>query len=187
MTDKILTLDQLHDRIANHLKEIGAYQSLIKESEDGQFVTEELYCCAYHFYENGKYAEAVDFFKILTQMDSESVSYWVGLGASQQMLKNYNEALLAYSTALILNQKDPIVYLYAANCCFALKHIAEGLKALDVAESIAADKPEHEALLSEVAILKEVWSNVDKTDNLAGTVLPKAAPAESQLILFKKD
>jgi type III secretion system low calcium response chaperone LcrH/SycD len=164
MTEQTLTItiSELQERIAQHLTDIGAYQSVIKTNEHGQFVAEELYCCAYHYYECGKYSEGIDFFNLLTQMDPESTANWIGLGACHHMLKNYNEALLAYSTALVLDQNNPTVYLHAANCCFALKHLAEGFEALDVVESIAQKNPEHERLLIEVDLLREVWSNPDK-------------------------
>lgn len=155
-------LEELKARIGLHLKAIGAYEP--NPEGNNELVLNELYSRGYFFYESGKYAEATDFFKVLTQMDAENPIYWTGLGACQQMQKKYQEALLAYSTALILDSTDPVTFFHAANCCFALNYVSEGLKAIETAENIARERPEHQGMLPQLALLKKTWSNEAKIE-----------------------
>lgn len=165
--DSASQLEVLRNQISEHLKSIGAYQPLSLSDEKIKEMTQELYCFGYHFYENGKYGKAVDFFKLLTQIDAENIHHWKGLAACHQMQKQHNEALLAYSTAIVLAPEDHTLFFHAANCCFALKHVADALEALDMAEEIASKKPEQGAFISQLDILREAWSN--STNELINT------------------
>lgn len=164
MDDVTNQLEALKEQVSQHLNSIGAYQPLACSAEENTQIIQELYCSGYNFYENAKYREATDFFKVLTQIDADSVHHWLGLAASLQMQKLHNEALLAYATAIVLDPTDQTIFFHAANCCFALKHVDEGLKALDMAEQIASGKPEQGAFISQLAILREAWSNVDEEE-----------------------
>lgn len=156
-------LDELQESISQRLKSIGAYQPLLYSTEDNAAIAQEFYCRGHQFYQNGKYLEAIDVFKVLTQIEFENVHYWAGLAGSYQMLKMYNDALLAYSTALILDPQDQKIFFHAANCCFALGHISDGIKALEMAEQLASKKPAQGAFLAQIEVLKKVWS--DKVDS----------------------
>lgn len=158
-------IEELKEQLSEHLKSIGAYQPLTFSPEENEKIIHELYSFGFHFYENGKYEEAANFYKLLTQIDSENVNHWKGLAACLQMQKLHDQALLAYSAAIVLDSNDQTLYFHTANCCFALYRIKEGLEALDLAEKIAAEKPEQGAFISQLAILREAWSNVDNTDN----------------------
>ena len=116
-----------------------------------------LYACGYHYYENGKYESALDVFRFLTKMDVTQMKYWKGLGACFQLLRNYHDALEAYSRAAILNPLDIDLHLNAADCCFATGQIERGHQALDAVEQLANQKEEHEHFLEKLELLKQVW------------------------------
>ncbi|MBA3237643.1 MAG: tetratricopeptide repeat protein [Parachlamydiaceae bacterium] len=158
-------LEELQNRLGLHLKSIGAFVPSSNPEVNNELVINELYARGYFFYESGKYLEATDFFKVLTQMSAQNPVYWIGLGACLQMQKKYNEALLAYTTALIHDTTDPTTFFHAANCCFALNHVAEGLVAVETAENIAREKPEYKGMLPQLALLKKTWSNEEKKEN----------------------
>lgn len=157
-------LVELEMHISERLKSITAHQPLNGEDEDSVFLATELYNCGYHFYESGKYSEAADFFTLLTQIDAENAKNWKGLGACLQMQNLYHEALLAYATAGVIDTNDPEVFFHAANCCFSLDHISEGLMALETAENIAKNKPNCDAMIQQFTTLREIWSNEEKTE-----------------------
>lgn len=132
----------------------------IAETEETRSMAPELYSLGYHCYESGKYAEATHFFTTLTKIDGKNPKGWIGLAASLQMQKLYDEALLAYSTAAVLDPNDPEIFFHAANCCFSLEYVSEALKALDAAENIAKKMPESGAMIQQFTTLREAWSNV---------------------------
>ena len=117
--------------------------------------TKSLYACAYRFYENGKYEEAIHFFRLLTVADVNNDKYWVGLAASYKMNKETEKALEAYAIAAILDENDPFTHLYAAECLFDLGRTEEAIQALDSAERVAK-KNKNQQLLSHLEIIREV-------------------------------
>lgn len=117
---------------------------------------EALYAFAYGFYENGIYDKAVHFFRFLTLMQMNNKKYWMGLGASYHMLKDYECALQCYGYAAFLDENDPYVHLHAAECFFALDEITQGQQALSSAETLASSQPkEGKKLLSRIKLMKK--------------------------------
>ncbi len=149
---------KLKKQIAEQLDKVNALKSQA-ETEETRFSAKELYDLGYHFYQSGKYPEATHFFTILTDIDSENPKNWIGLAASLQMEKNYDEAILAYSTAAFLDTNNPEIFFHAANCCFSLDLVSEGIMALDTAEEIAKNKPNCGAMIQQFTTLREMWSN----------------------------
>jgi type III secretion system low calcium response chaperone LcrH/SycD len=92
---------------------------------------------AYSYYKQGQYEKACDLFRFLTVSKVEDSQYWIGYGASQQMLGRYEEALKAYEMAAILDQSNIHVHLYAADCFFCLSQLKDGIQALKSAEKLA--------------------------------------------------
>jgi type III secretion system low calcium response chaperone LcrH/SycD len=151
-------LVEIKKQISEQLDKVKALQSQ-NETEETHLLAQELYDFGYHYYENGKYPEATDFFTVLTDIDSENPKSWIGLAASLQMQKDYNEAILAYSNAAFLDPNNPEIFFHAANCCFSLDLVSEGINALDTAEEIAKNKPNCGAMIQQFTTLREMWSN----------------------------
>jgi type III secretion system low calcium response chaperone LcrH/SycD len=118
-----------------------------------------LYATAFHLYQNGKYQEAVDCFRILVLIDAPERNHWMGYAATLQMLKRYEEALYAYSVAAIMKPEDPHAHIYAANCCFSSEQIERGLQALDSADDAINGQEEYNHLITHVSLLRQAWTN----------------------------
>lgn len=117
---------------------------------------ETLYSIAHNHYGQGKYAEAVDLFRLATIADVKSRKCWMGLGASYQMCKKYVEAIEAYELAAALEPTDPHVHVHAANCFSSLGKKKEALFALDCAER--ASKLKHDDnLLAHIRLMRTMW------------------------------
>lgn len=121
---------------------------------------EALYAFSYGFYAHGKYKKAVQFFRFLTMLDPKKKKYWMGLGASYQMLKDEERALPCYGVATLLDQNDPRTHFHAAECFFSLGKRELGYKALHSAEAVAdSGSKQDKALLSRIALMKEHKDN----------------------------
>lgn len=120
---------------------------------------EETYAVGYRYYENGKYQEAVNIFRFLILSESHNKKYWLGLGASLQMLKEYAKALEAYLIASSMDETDPYVFLYMSDCLIVLGKIEEALEILKTVEHIARGDNIYDSLITHVDLIRKAWSN----------------------------
>ncbi len=126
-------------------------------------VTEEniqkMYARAFLLYQEKRYQEASPYFRLLVMISPSEAKYWKSFGACLQMLQSYEEALNCYISAHMLNQKkrDPYLYIYAADCYFALQQREEGLKALEAARLIAKEEND-QRILRHAALMRGIWS-----------------------------
>jgi type III secretion system low calcium response chaperone LcrH/SycD len=127
------------------------------KSQDPRLI-DHVYAMAYHHYENGKYGEAINLFRFLTLFDLQARRNWIGLGASQQMQKEYDEAIKSYTFAALMDDRDPYVFLYIAHCWIAKGEIALGLQALNSVELAVDGQKKYQSLLNQVELLREAWS-----------------------------
>lgn len=119
---------------------------------------ETLYHFAYMQYKQGKYQEATGLFRLLTVSNPKNKKYWMGLGASLQMEKEYDQAIAAYELAVAIDPSDPLVHLQAADCFFAQEKQKEGLFALDCAERALQQLPEKDKnLMSRIDWMRQAW------------------------------
>jgi len=79
-----------------------------------------LYAMGYNFYQAGKYDDALKIFRALCVFDQLEPKHWIGMGATLQMLKKYEDAANAYGFAAIMNCHDPRPSFHAAECYIAL-------------------------------------------------------------------
>ena len=85
-----------------------------------QQAMDSLYRVARSFYINGKYEDAARIFRQLCFYDHNNVHYWIGLGYSLKMLKDYRGALTTLSFVLVYldsEDKKAEIYMQAAECC----------------------------------------------------------------------
>lgn len=120
---------------------------------------EEIYALAFFLYRNQQYQDASHFFRLLVVFRPSEAKYWKGFGACQQMQQDYEHALNCYMSAQILHQNrpDPYLYVYAADCYFALKQKENGLKALEAAR-LKGKETKDARILKHVALMRDLWS-----------------------------
>ena len=122
-------------KIANSVKvliEKGATLKQLKGVTNEEL--EAVYSLAFGYYRTGKYEEALKLFQFLVLFDQLNQKYWLGLGAAQQVLKDYQNAVASYGYCSFLNLDNPKPQLHAAECFLAMgdrRNAASSLEALD--------------------------------------------------------
>jgi len=95
---------------------------------------EAVYSLAFGYYRTGKYDEAFKLFQFLVLFDHLNAKFWFGLGATQQALKDFQNAVVSYGYCSFLKLDNPKPQLHAAECFLALgdkRNAASSLEALD--------------------------------------------------------
>ena len=95
---------------------------------------EAVYTLAFGYYRTGKFEEAQKLFQFLVLFDHLNAKYWMGLGAVQQALKDYPNAVVSYAYCSFLKLDNPKPQLHAAECFRAMgdkRNAASSLEALD--------------------------------------------------------
>lgn len=116
---------------------------------------EAFYGEAYRFYEEEEYVESANAFRWLVLFNPFVSRYWMGLGASHQLLQSYEKALHNYAVAAMLDSLSPYPHLYAHDCLLALDKHEDAAKALELAEERARYDLKYVALKNEIASLQE--------------------------------
>lgn len=92
---------------------------------------EAVYSVAHTMYGNGKFADALTMFRFLTIMDYTEMRYWMGLGATQQMMGDYDAAVQAFAYATMLDMDDPKPQLQAGYCLLKMGQYEPARSALE--------------------------------------------------------
>ena len=95
---------------------------------------EAVYALAFGYYRTGKYDDALKLFKFLVLFDHLNAKFWLGLGAVQQVLRDFQGAVASYGYCSFLKLDDPRPQLHAAECFLAMgdkRNAASSLEALD--------------------------------------------------------
>ena len=96
---------------------------------------EAVYSLAYNYYRTGKFDEASKLFQFLVLFDHLNAKYWFGMGAVQQVKRDFKTAITSYSYCSFLDLTNPKPQLHAAECYLALgdkENALSALEALDV-------------------------------------------------------
>lgn len=117
---------------------------------------EAIYNVAYNTYNSGDYAKAHQIFQFLCQFYHIEKKYWMGLGSCRQMLKQYANAIDAYSYAMLLDVDDPRPPLQAADCHIALGDKTKAISALTAAIEWSGDQPQYQAIKQRAQALLQI-------------------------------
>lgn len=98
---------------------------------------ELVYSMGYTFYEVGQYEKAKALFLKLIFSNPFHPAYWKALGCTYQMLNHSKDSVVYFSVALLMEQNDPVLYLYTARALMDLKRYDEAKGALLKAEELA--------------------------------------------------
>lgn len=108
-------------KIAEGVKTLIEKRSTLKQMKG--ITNEELeavYTLAFGYYRTGKFNEALKLFQFLVLFDHLNAKYWMGLGAVQQVLKDFQNAVVSYGYSSFLNLENPKPQLHAAECFLAM-------------------------------------------------------------------
>ena len=95
---------------------------------------EAVYSVGFNMYRTGRYDDAEKIFRFLVLFDHLEPKYWMGVGAIQQVRKDYQGAISSYGYASFLDLSNPKPQFHAAECFLALGdkvNAASALCALD--------------------------------------------------------
>ena len=108
-------------KIAEGVKTLIEKRSTLKQMKGiTNAELEAVYTLAFGYYRTGKFDEALKLFQFLVMFDHLNAKYWMGLGAVQQVLKDYQHAVLSYGYSSFLNLENPKPQLHAAECFLAM-------------------------------------------------------------------
>ena len=91
---------------------------------------EAVYSLAFGYYRTGKFDEALKLFQFLVLFDHLNQKFWMGLGAVQQVLKDYQSAVTSYGYCSFLKLDNPKPQLHAAECFLAMGDKVKAASAL---------------------------------------------------------
>lgn len=114
---------------------------------------ETIYALGYNYFICGKYPAAKDIFTILTAYAPYTAHYWRALGAVNQQMKNYTEALAAYDMAIANDEYDVVSYVYRAESQILSGNMEDGLRDLDQVVKIGATIPQWEPWVKRAKLL----------------------------------
>jgi type III secretion system low calcium response chaperone LcrH/SycD len=138
----------------------GFYNGLVVLQEDPQRISDEemetIYTLGYNFFTYGKYKAARDIFTGLTIMAPSTAHYWRALGAVNQQLKDYREAIAAYDIAIANDGRDIVSYVYRGECRILSRNVETGLRDLEQVVRIGAADPQCQAWVERSNLLLRV-------------------------------
>ena len=109
--------EEMDDTLLEFFGGGGTFKDLKNMSDDAM---EAIYSVAYNLYQGGKYDEAQKVFQFLCFYDHFNRKYFMGLGACQQMMKKYDNAIEIFTFATVLDADDPRPMLYIGDCHLAM-------------------------------------------------------------------
>lgn len=119
-----------------------------------------LYSLAYSLYEKGEYLDARVIFQRLVFARPYEKKYWMGLGASEQMLREFDDALNSWSMVSSLDTLDPLSDFHAAECYLSLKKLSEMKRALLSSKEKIASQGEHKPLEKKLKKLEDIYNQL---------------------------
>lgn len=138
-------LERLEDDefVQQQLAEGKTYQEILGYSSEDM---EHLYQSAVTLYQSEKYEKAAEAFVFLTTLNPNIYLYWMGLGISEQIREEYENAVMAYEMAIETEPMDPSAYYFAGICHLRLEERLLACQNLKEAIFLASKDPAQKAL-----------------------------------------
>lgn len=115
----------------------------LKGITDGEM--EAVYSLGFNFYNTGRIEDAEKVFKFLVLFDHMNPKYWTGMGAVQQVKREYEAAVTSYGFASFLDLENPKPQFHAAECYLAMGDRTNAISALAALAKFAPDTEEGRA------------------------------------------
>ncbi|WP_380178193.1 SycD/LcrH family type III secretion system chaperone [Kalamiella sp. sgz302252] len=124
---------------------------------------ENIYAHAYQFYNEGRLDEAEKFFRFLCLYDLKNADYFIGLGAVQQLKKNYEKACEFYSLAYLIAEDNFNPLYYIGQCQLLMGNYVKALKSFN----ILAERCTDENLVAKAKVyIASIRSQKDKSGSV---------------------
>ena len=123
---------------------------------------EMIYALGFNFFTYGKYDAAKDIFTGLTAYAPYTAHYWRALGAVNQQLKDYQEAIAAYDMAIANDEFDVVSYVYRGESQLLARNRDAGLHDLQIVIQLGADAPQFGAWVQRAELLLKLNQQVPK-------------------------
>ena len=152
--------------IAKFASELQALDSSKRFSHDE---LETVYALAYNLYSTGRYDDALRYFTFLILYRPTDPKYLLGLGAAQQMGKQFEAAIQTYSFLTMLDPSDPGPTLRIGECLMLLGQAAEARDSFQMVVDMAkVSGGQHAALKARAEGLMQALSGARATAATAG-------------------
>ena len=119
--DSVKAVESITQTMSDYANKVLQGKKTVYEARGiDQQAMDSLYMVAQRFYDNGKFEDAMRIFRQLCFYNHNNVHYWLGLGYSQKMLRDYRDAMTTLSFVLAYlegGDKNAEVYLHLAECC----------------------------------------------------------------------
>lgn len=123
-------------------KELSEGKSLKEIIGYSESVMEKFYAAAYRLFQMKEYTKSADAFLFLTTLDPYVYNFWLGLGMSEQLKEDYENALVAYSMAILLDAHNPLPHFHSATCYQKTDNVQDTRASLELAIEYAGDQAE---------------------------------------------
>lgn len=118
-----------------------------------QDVMEEIYEHGYHFFQSGKYKDALPIFNVLCQLDGGlDPRYTFAIAACHHHMKNYIEAIGYYMLYEVLDPTNPLPYYHMYDCFKKLNQSEMAFNVLAAAEHLADEDPKYAELKNKIEL-----------------------------------
>ncbi|MBV36925.1 MAG: CesD/SycD/LcrH family type III secretion system chaperone [Rickettsiales bacterium] len=138
------TKENIREEVQKVMDDVFEKGMLPKEAmglTDG--MVEGIYGHAYRLYNSGQYREASQLFRLLVMLDATTQKYMMGLSACYHLLGEYENALMTYSVAEILNPEDPMPCYHSSDCYARMGEMDNALEQLQFAEEKCGERAEY--------------------------------------------
>lgn len=141
-----------------HMENTPPYEAMGISKE----IIEEMYAQGYHFFQSGKFKDALGQFIIVNQLAGGSdPRFLFAIAATHHQMKNYQEAAGFYMFYEALHRTDPLPYYYLYDCFKNLNEPEMAINSLRGAARLAEKIPQYASLKARIDL--ELQNSLDST------------------------
>lgn len=100
------------------------------------------YRIGYHLYEQKEFVKSVDVFFVLVTLTPNVYDYWFAFGSANVAIENWDQALRAFSMAMLMNPEVAAPRLWVTQCFIILGDFANAKIELDLVTEMITKSPE---------------------------------------------
>ena len=132
-----------------------SFQEMLGISEE---VLNHFYQAANRYFKHQEFEKASDAFYVIANLDPRRYNVWLALGICEAHHERFEQALISFSMACLMDSKAPYPYLYSAECCIKDRKIEEAKIYLTLAKEALEESPveNQSVLLQTIAQLNQL-------------------------------